>query len=469
MKVLRNLILIVLATAFTVDLAFAQCGTWKDSPQKEEAENAHVLYRGFLKGKQVADLEKLDAESFNIALENWQKVYELAPAADGNRPSHYSDGRKIYKVLAKKETDAAKQKEYNDQILGLYDAQMVCYKNEAYLWGRKAFDMFYMPGYGYSTTTLDAFKKAIDLGGNSTEYLVMDPLGQLIKYLYTAKKMPKEDVITTYKAVETIAEHNIENNAKYSAYYKSGFANFKNHLKEIEGEVFDCAYFKEKLLPQFKENPEDLEVLKYVYVTLTQQGCDPEDPDLAEVKSKYETVAAEINAKLEIERRANNPCYDATQLQKEEKYEEAMARYQECLSSSEDMDAEAKAQVLYSMAFIQTWQFGQYAKARENARKAASLKPGWGKPFILIGDMYGKTSRQCGGDWDNRMAVLAAIDKYAYAKSIDPEVAADANKRIGQYSGAKPEKQEGFMRGIKEGQAVKVGCWIGETVKVRFK
>lgn len=469
MKVLSNLFLITLLTVFVADTAFAQCATWNDSPQKEEAENAHVLYRGFLKGKQVADLEKLDAESFNIALENWKKVYELAPAADGNRPSHYTDGRKIYKALASKEADAAKKKEYNEMILSLYDAQMVCYKNEAYLWGRKAFDMFYMPGYGYSTTTLDAFKKAMELGGNATEYLVMDPLGQLVNYLYTAKKMPKEDVIKTYTDIETIANHNIKNNAKYKEYYESGFANFKNHLREIEGEVFDCAYFKEKLLPQYRENPDDLEVLKYVFVKLTQQGCDPEDPELAEVKGKYETVAAEINAKLEAERRINNPCYDATQLQKEEKYEEAFKRYQECLANSGDLEPDAKAQVLYSMAFIQTWQFGQYAKARENARKAASLKPGWGKPYILIGDMYGKTSRSCGDDWNNRMAVLAAIEKYAYAKSIDPGVAEDANKRIGQYSGAKPEKQEGFMRGVKEGQSVKVGCWIGETVKVRFK
>lgn len=469
MKVLRNLFLITLLSVFIADAALAQCATWVDSPQKETAENAHVLYRGFLKGKQPADLQKLDDESFNIALENWKTAYELAPAADGQRPSHFADGRKIYKAMVAKTTDNAKKKEYNEMVLKLYDNQMECYKNEAFLWGRKAFDMFYMPSYGYSTTTLDAFKKAMELGGNKTEYLIMDPLGQVLKYLYTAKKATKEDVIKIHGDVETIANHNMENNAKYGEYYKSSFAIFKSHLSEIESEVFDCAYFKEKLLPQYQEKPDDLETLKYVFVTLTRQGCDPEDPDLAEVKSKYETVAAEINAGLEAERRVNNPCYDALQLQKEEKYEEAMKRYQECIASSDDMEPDAKAQVLYSMAFIQTWQFGQYAKARENARKAASLKPGWGKPYILIGDMYGKTSRKCGGDWDNRMAVLAAIEKYAYAKSIDPEVASDANKRIGQYSAAKPEKQEGFMRGIKEGQAVKVGCWIGETVKVRFK
>jgi hypothetical protein len=67
------------------------------------------------------------------------------------------------------------------------------------------------------------------------------------------------------------------------------------------------------------------------------------------------------------------------------------------------------------------------------------------------------------------MAVLAAIDKYSYARSIDSEVSEEASKKIGRYAAHKPEKEEGFMRKMKEGQKVKVGCWIGETVSVRFK
>ena len=35
------------------------------------------------------------------------------------------------------------------------------------------------------------------------------------------------------------------------------------------------------------------------------------------------------------------------------------------------------------MAFIQTWELGQYGAAIRNAREAASLKSGWGKPYIL--------------------------------------------------------------------------------------
>lgn len=87
---------------------------------------------------------------------------------------------------------------------------------------------------------------------------------------------------------------------------------------------------------------------------------------------------------------------------------------------------------------------------------------------MLIGDMYLSGSRSCGDDWNQRLAVIAAIDKYAQARSIDGDVASDANKRIANASGALPSYEDGHMRGIKEGQTATVGCWIGETVRIRF-
>ena len=154
------------------------------------------------------------------------------------------------------------------------------------------------------------------------------------------------------------------------------------------------------------------------------------------------------------------------QLQKEKKYEEAVARYQEAIEVEED--PAIKAEYLYSVAYIQTWQFKQFNSARTNAKKAAGLKGSWGKPYILIGDMYATSAASCGDDGYTRgLAVLAAIDKYSYAKSIDSSVASDANEKIGRISGAKPTKDDVFMRGV-QGKNAKVPCWIGETVKVRF-
>ena len=87
---------------------------------------------------------------------------------------------------------------------------------------------------------------------------------------------------------------------------------------------------------------------------------------------------------------------------------------------------------------------------------------------MLIGDMYASTSSSCGKDGYTRgLAVLAAIDKYAYARSIDEEVKTEAGEKIGLYNRSIPSQDDVFMRG-KEGATERVGCWIGETVKVRY-
>ncbi|MBL7793593.1 MAG: tetratricopeptide repeat protein [Saprospiraceae bacterium] len=445
----------------------AQCKTWNDSPKKEEALDAHSVYRPYVKGKQAADLEKMDDATFNTAFESWKKAYDIAPAADGQRATHYSDGRLFYQAMMNKTTDAAKKKEYSEVMMRLYDEQIQCYQNEGFLLGRKAYDMFYMPTFGYSAQTMETFKKAVDKGGNNTEYIVFDPMAQVMVYLYKNKQLNKEDFRLYHDKLIEIAEYNVKNNQQYGQYYEAGRSRMLVHFAEVEKEVFDCEYFKTKLLPLYEKSKDSLETVKYIYVTLRQEGCDSTSQFMKDIHDTYEKLATVYNAKLEGELRAKNPGYDAAMLQKEGKYSQAVARYKEAIETDNNNDN--RAQYYYSLAFIQTWEFGQYQAARDNARKAASLRPNWGRPYLLIGDMYAKTSRNCGDDWNSRLAIIAAIDKYAYARSIDSDVAGEANERIGNYSAALPDRQEGFMRGVNEGVTATVGCWIGETVKVRYK
>ena len=61
-----------------------------------------------------------------------------------------------------------------------------------------------------------------------------------------------------------------------------------------------------------------------------------------------------------------------------------------------------------------------------------------------------------------------AVDYLNKAKSIDPSVADKANSKIASYKKYFPTKEDCFFKGIKEGQTVEVGCWIGESTKARF-
>jgi tetratricopeptide (TPR) repeat protein len=458
MTILKKMAVLTALLVFATSAVWAQCTNWNEIDNKSEAEDAHVIYRPYLKDKTVAELQELSASDFELAFTNWKKAYSLAPAADGGRPTHYIDGILLYQAKSAMTEDTEEKAAYAQRVMMLYDQYLECYpKDSKLILGRKAFDMFYSYGYGYTLETLEAIQKAMDAAGDDTEYILLDPLGQTLVYLYTTEQIDKETVQTMYQQAKDIAEHNIENDHPYKDYYQSGKDNMDAKLAEIAKEVFDCSYFVEEYRPIYEENKEDWETVNYIWQTLLKQGCDENAAEIADIKLTYETLK-------EIEMR-KNPCVDGLRLQQEGKYDEALARYQECVETTEDVDV--KAQILYSMASILTWQKGQYGSANAKLREALSIKDGWGKPYMLMGDIIAKRSQAC-DDWNRRLAAIAAIDKYSYARSIDSSVSEDASSRIGRLSGSLPSTEDIFSRGLTKGSTVTVSC-IGETVKLRTR
>ena len=347
-------------------------------------------------------------------------------------------------------------------------SKMQCYGKEgeaARLKGRKAFDMFYefRSDYGTINTIL---KESVAEAGNNSEYIVFVPYASVVEYLFTNEKMTKEEARDVYKKLNGIADHNFNSDHKYKAEYKQAQESMNATFARIEEFIFDCEYFRAKLEPEYKANPDDPEIIKNTYNKLVAKGCDKADPLLMELKQKYEAYATAENARRQAEFEANNPAFIAKNLYDEGNYSGAIAKYQEALDA--ETDNNKKADIYFRMASIEGRKLKSYSKGRELARKAAALRSGWGQPYMLIGDLYAAGSRSCGDAFQQRLAILAALDKYSYAKSIDSSVAVDANKRFGTYSNQKPDKETAFMMGHKEGAKIKVGCWIGETVTLRF-
>lgn len=471
MQVIRKLLLGLSILTMTVGFANAQCESWVGKPNETKIKEAHVLYRGLAKGKTAAELAALDDVNFGIVYDNWKAAYEGAPAADGNRSYHFTDGVDI--LEAKKSRAGTSEEEktaLNEQIIQLWASLGECFPDKKGLGlGRKAYAMFYMPNYGYRPSTLKAFEEALENGGNDVEYIILEPLGQLVNYLFKNGQVEQSEARDLLiKAIE-LADYNIENNATYKAYYESAKARMELAYKESEGDIFDCAYFKEQLIPVYEENKDSLDVLKYVYLKLIAQGCDTTDAKIEEVKETYEALAAKINAERQAEFLKNNPAVWANDLYKEDKFEEAIAKYEEAIA--QETDNEKKGEYYFSIASIQFRKLGQKATARATAYKAAELKPNWGRPYLLIGDMYASSTSCRDDSYGKGIIVLAAINKYAYAKSIDsdPDVVDDANRKIGLYNGSIPLREEAFQRGHSDGTSLSTGCWIGETVSLRTR
>ncbi len=448
--------------------ANAQCGKFTEASNPSDAETFHVLYRQDVKSK-----------NFDAAIENWEKAYAAAPAADGLRDVHYTDGIKILKDKLKKETDQAKKEVLVKRVVGLYEGVIGCLesgsiklpkttaeKRIAYHLGRQGFDMFYELVTPYSQTRA-TLESAIEKGGMDTEYIVLDPYARIVVHQFTNDKMNKEESRAAYAKLLEIADHNIAAGGKYKAYYEQAKGSVEAIFAQIENNIFDCDYFVEKLRPEYDADPDNPDVLKRIVPILKRQGCESGNAFLDELEGKYAQYASAENAKRQAEFEANNPGMMANKMYKAGDYTGAIAKYREALDAETD---EAKRGGYYfSIASIQGRKLGQNGQARTNAYNAAKARPNWGRPYMLIGDLYAKSSKNCGKDGYTRgLAVIAAIDKYRKAKSIDAEVAEEANKKIGIYNGSIPPKEDVFMRGKQGGKKDKVGCWIGETVTVRY-
>jgi len=450
---------------------FGQCETWVGKPTQTDAENAHSIYRQALKAK-----------DYTTAFDNWQIAYKLAPAADGKRDYHYTDGIALYKHLLTKTTDEKLKTDYRNKIIQLYDQAIECYKSKAittrnatdeeakwrigYLYGRKASDMFYIINAPYADV-LTALEKTIEYGGDKSEYIIFDPYARIIVYEFKEKRFPKEKAVDVFKKLQDIAEYNISNNERLSEGYQQAKANMEGTFAEIEKDIFDCQYFKEKLLPEYEENKEDGQTLKRVLATLKAQGCPDTDPDIIKLDAAWKIYATTENARIQAEFEANNPAAGAKAAYDAGRYQEAITKYKQAIEAETENDI--KATLMFAIASIEFRKLNLYSQARSTAYAAAKLKSGYGRPYLLIGDMYAKTARSCGDAFNQRLCILAAMDKYVQAKSVEPSLTGEANDKLSHFYGSVPDKSEAFMRGYAEGQTLNCGCWIDESVRLRVK
>ncbi len=469
----RNLALSAIFIAIATVQGIAQCSTWNDLENRDYLEGQHSVYRSLVKTNNFAE-----------AMPVWKEVYEAAPAADGKRDFHYTDGIKMYMSQHEAETDETKKAKQAANIIRLYDEAAVCYEQQAiflakcgdnqdcynkrigWLMGRKGYDMYYQLRASYEDN-MKAFQKAVDLGGNDVEYIVFAPYGAIAVYQFKNGAIDKETARDVHRTLNEIAEYNIANNERYGAAYKQAIEAMNGSFVEIERDIFDCDYFKSKYIEDYRDNP-DPESAKNLYNLLKLRGCPTDDSDafMVELKQTYEDWAAEENAKKKAEFEANNPGILANKAYKAGDYQGALDKYEEAING--EGDPVQKSMYHFSRASILFRKLKQYNKARSEAREAIKLNPNFGRAYSLVGDMYATTARSCGDSWNQRLAILAAVDKYSKAKSVDAKIADEVNKKIGKYRASFPPKDEGFMRGVKVGTTERVGCWIGESVKVRF-
>ncbi len=404
--------------------------------------------------------EYVKQKSYADAIESWEIVYNECPLSSSKV---YTDGIKIMDWRIKKEKDKAKKEELFQQLMGIYDKRIKYMGNhrkynENYILGRKATKMlkYKKTKPDYRKQAQDLFKKSIEGQKTKSEVAVLATFMTNTVAMYKAGQTNAEEVVNNYISVTDLLKKQISASKKESVIkVLTGVKDKVEQLFATSGAA-DCETIEKIFGPQLADNKDNLDWLKMVNRLLARANC--EDAQLL----------YDVSESLHVIEPSSSSAYGLARMYlKSQDLPKAVEYYNEAISLEEE--PEQKGTFHYQLGLIKFNQ-GKYVESRTNARKAIELKPNWGDPYILIGNLYATSAKNFGEkEFDHKTAYWAAVDQFIKAKKVDPEVADKANELIGIYSKHFPGTEEIFFEGHKVGDSFSIGGWIGVKTTVRAK
>lgn len=441
---IKNVLLIIIVSCFITINAQSQYvrNNFEQLNDSIECLQNISVYRQFLK-----------LEIYDKAITAWQKTYLQCK---GFKKLIYQDGVKLIKISLKQEKDQAKIKVLVDSLMKIYDERIIYFGQEGYVRGRQGIDLF-INDKERAEEAHKIMMRSLELRKDKTEAVVIAHIMLATDYLHKKEKIEKEIVVETYlKCVEVLDnQERTITDTKMKESLKSTIELVENIF--ARSKAADCEGLKIAFESKFNENKEDSTQVLKIQSILKGANCSSEKffldvtTQLQKVRPTAENafLLAGLHLKSDSFNLAINYLKEAIKL---ETYDSLKAVY------------------YHDMGFINCHKLKNYPKARANALEALKLRPKWGNPYILIGDVYANSIASYNGTYFEKVGInWLVVDKYQKAKAIDPEAAKYVNSKIAHHKKMFPKNQEVFMQGYKEGQAYQVGGWINETTTVRVR
>ena len=403
--------------------------------------------------------EYVKTNNFKDAYPSWKAVFDETPWA---QVATYTNGAKILRALIAAEKDGAKQKEYFELLMKVHD-QRIQYldklntlsKTKATkgdIMGTKAHDYFSMGGQD-NNAAYAMFAEAVAAEKHNLPYYVLMEFVDASARKVKADEAHKEQFVQDYIAASGYAAEALNAAKKESAKknYQMAKDNIDAHF--INSGVATCDNLQAIYAPKVEENKTNLEYLKQVMKVMKMLGC-----------TEAEAYFAASELAHAIEPTAETAIGCGYMYYKKGDFDKCISYFDNAIEL--EQDPIQKADYCYSAAAV-LFANKQLSKAKQYARKSIELNGSNGKPYILIAQMYASSPKWSDEASLNKCTFFAVIDKLQKAKSVDESVTEQANELIRTYSGYTPKDEDLFFIGLKKGDAVTIGGWIGETTTIR--
>ncbi len=468
----KQLLTFVLLLGLISPLAvFAQ----EDREWSEECQNNYSIFYEFYRNKSYLD-----------AYDAWKYTYDNCAELTKNI---YIFGPPIIKAKIKATEDQAKKDEYANLLLDMYDRRNELFPDRiGFVVGLKAIDKFtYFPESVNETYAL--FEKAMELDGYDHSAAFFNYFFNAGIRMFSAKEFTLDDVFNSYSLVSEAIEYN-NNKLNIEIAEIQAVIDSTDIMTADQQKKLDRA---EKELERYTVVDRNLDKQIVKIATCSRLESLYNDETFAEHKD--DTVWLRRAAKLLQKERTNDEgeietCTEMPVFVKisERLYEmdpsspgarsmgllafqqKDFAKASEYFVQAAKQEADPiKAGRDYNLASAADLLAKQPRTARDHARKALSLRPDYGDAYINWAKAYAAADGACGDNVFEKKAVYwAAIDKLNRAISVDSDIREKANRYISSFKQQIPDKTVSFNLGWKEGDTYQIGCWVGETVTVKF-
>jgi len=404
--------------------------------------------------------ESLKKKMYDYSIDPWRLMFNQCPDVTIRL---YSDGIDIYKHYIKLEKDELKKQGLIDTLMLIYNQRIKYFGNhpkypEGWVLGRKGIDIV-----KYRRNEIASLQQAIECFEHSFDKLGtrMEPM-VAVNWLQTANALVEhgqkssQQLLDVYLNVDDVLANHISK--QKSERHKTMLNKASTTCVEIVAKsgFDDCTTLEQGLSEKFLTVKDDAEALERLLMLMVAFDC---------TQSDLYAQAAEQNYTLNPNAKASYLL--AKYFIKQGEFDKAKEYYLKTISQGEE---QLQAKCFYELAVVTFSHYKNNIEARKYAQDALRIKDNWGKPHILIGNIYAQESRKYGdNDFEHQTVYWVAIDRFKKAKAVDPECKLEADKQINLYSQYLPDKETGFFHGIQEGENYTVGSWINEKTIVRYR
>jgi len=385
---------------------------------------------------------------YKDAVVPWRQVFDDCPASSEKM---YVDGVAIYRQFIEDAPEGPDREGLIDTLMLIYDRRIVHFGGEGNVLGRKGRDLL-----NYRNTEVEQveaayemLRRSLELEGENAQEAVMVLLITSGTTLKAEGKMNNMQLLEDYFMVSGILDQLEKRSSRWER--------AREAVEELirDADVLTCETLNDYFGPQFEPNRNDKAFLEKMIHYYTLSRCDRSDLYISASENLYAIEPGPEPAhNLAIIFIARN------------EYEKAAEYLQEAVVGT-DVESETRAEWFYELSVVSS-AIGDHCEAITYAREAIAYREDLGKAYIALGDAMISSRDNLGDEFQQRAAFWVAADQYAKAAAVDPEVADEANKKLADYAGQAPGREDVFFRDLKEGDPYQLGGCINESTTVKL-